>query len=356
MGEATDLWRKLEQGGLTSGPPPEPAVGSVDPWFHKILMGVSGWIASLFLISAAVSLAVLLSDGSSAVLTGIGVLLCLWAAITLREESRPLFMEQASYAGSLAGQVCILMGLSVAGLEPTQLGLAAGALGAVLFAAVPPLIHRVWSAALAAAGPLAALPAGLLGGHLGPLLITAAAAWLWLSELDDGRTAVPKVAAGYGFLLALSLPLIAVGLPEWGSWNERPTGLGAHLPMHPGFALLVLVVGYLIVTRIVRPGLPAGERWLAGTGVAVVAGLALVAPGIAPFLLAVLMGFAHANRVLTGIGVVLLVLYAWRFYYDLHVTLLTKSGLLVAVGLALLGVRAGLHRLDGARQGRSVHA
>lgn len=347
MAERTKLWHALEAQDLITGDPPEAAAGPADPWFHKILMGVSGWLASLFFITAAVSLAMLLSDGDATVLTGVGVLLCLWAAITLREETTPLFLEQAAYAASLAGQFSILVGLERAGFEPAALGLAAGALGAVLFATVPTFIHRVWAAGLAAVGLMGALPAGLPGGHLGPLVVTAVAPWLWLTELADARTAVPKTAAGYGSLLALSLPFVVVGLPDWGDWNGWGVELGAYLPdlaVYPGFTVLVLVVGYRLVIGSAPRALPSGARWLAGAGVAVVAGLALLAPGIAPFLLAVLMGFAHGNRVLSGLGVILLVLYAWRFYYDLHVTLLTKSGLLVAVGLALLAVRAGLHR------------
>jgi uncharacterized membrane protein len=81
------------------------------------------------------------------------------------------------------------------------------------------------------------------------------------------------------------------------------------------------------------------------TAVTVLAGAALMvlvsleAPGIAAGLCILLLGFAHGNAVLTGLGGAALLLYAGGYYYELDVTLLVKSQVLAATGAVLLALR-----------------
>jgi uncharacterized membrane protein len=56
------------------------------------------------------------------------------------------------------------------------------------------------------------------------------------------------------------------------------------------------------------------------------------------------LGYANGNRVLAGLGILVLLGYLSYYYYSLETTLLIKSILLMAVGSLLLGVRLALHR------------
>jgi uncharacterized membrane protein len=73
---------------------------------------------------------------------------------------------------------------------------------------------------------------------------------------------------------------------------------------------------------------------LAGTlGIVLVS---LEAPGIASGLCILLLGLAHGNAVLAGIGGTALLLYAGGYYYELDTTLLAKSLVMAATGVVLL--------------------
>jgi uncharacterized membrane protein len=64
--------------------------------------------------------------------------------------------------------------------------------------------------------------------------------------------------------------------------------------------------------------------------------VSLLAPGLIMALILVLLGFARADRILTGVGVGFFVVFLSAFFYGIEVTLLTKSMLLVATGVILL--------------------
>jgi uncharacterized membrane protein len=74
-------------------------------------------------------------------------------------------------------------------------------------------------------------------------------------------------------------------------------------------------------------------------GAAVIGAASIKAPGIAGGLTIAVLGFANGNRMLVGLGVAALLLYVSSYYYLLDATLLLKSGVLVATGVALLAAR-----------------
>jgi uncharacterized membrane protein len=77
------------------------------------------------------------------------------------------------------------------------------------------------------------------------------------------------------------------------------------------------------------------------------------APGIASAVMVIVLGFGNGNRVLTGLGVVTLLAAVFAFYYNLHATLLVKSGMLAITGAVLLALRAAAFRW---RWPEAVHA
>ena len=62
----------------------------------------------------------------------------------------------------------------------------------------------------------------------------------------------------------------------------------------------------------------------------------LLPPGGSASLLIIMVAFILGSRPLAILGVVLQIHYLWRFYYDLQITLLAKSELLLAVGVVLI--------------------
>ena len=84
-------------------------------------------------------------------------------------------------------------------------------------------------------------------------------------------------------------------------------------------------------------------RWLALA--ILVAALSVGASGVAFGLTLVLLGFGLHRPALLGLGLLALVVYLVRYYYQLDVPLLEKSGWLLATGIVLLLSRLGWRRL-----------
>ena len=70
----------------------------------------------------------------------------------------------------------------------------------------------------------------------------------------------------------------------------------------------------------------------------VIAVCGVAAPGVSAAILVLTLGFANGNRVLMGLGLMAFGVYLSHFYYQLSVTLLMKSFVLMVTGAALLGV------------------
>src|SRR5262249_12346056 len=108
-------------------------------------------------------------------------------------------------------------------------------------------------------------------------------------------------------------------------------------------SLLVLVGAVIALIR--REGLELGSgQGRVGLAAALILGLAsFKAPGVAPAAAILVVGYANGNRVLAGLGIAALVGYLSHYYYSMQSTLLVKSGLLAAAGIALLAARFALH-------------
>ena len=92
--------------------------------------------------------------------------------------------------------------------------------------------------------------------------------------------------------------------------------------------------------QVMAPGKIA--NW-ALAGAVMLAVFSLKIPGIPVGVCIILLGFAHGNRVLTGLGIGSLLLYLSTYYYSLNQTLLVKSQALAICGAVLLLLRWLLH-------------
>jgi hypothetical protein len=332
------LWTRLRDAALVEGE--APAAQAHAPWFVRLMLGIAGWIAALFLLAfAGMAFALLIRSASAGIAAGAAV--CAVASFLFRLGNKGDLLGQFAFAISLAGQALMAIGYSNA-FERSDgaVALLAAVQQATLFALVPNFVHRVWTAASAAYAVAFAL------GHFGigayaPALLTAAFAALWLREFDHPRHGERLRAGGYGIAAASIASVAECALAL--SWS-----CGARGEMHAwaagiaSGAVLVWAAAALLRREGVGVSSPAGR--IALTGAAVVGAASIMAPGIAPSTAILVLGYANANRLLAGLGVLALIGYLSHYYYSLHATLLEKSALLAATGVALLLVRLALHR------------
>ena len=342
---AESVWLRLKAAGLVSGElPPTGPTGS--PWFVYVMLVVTAWIGALFLFLFVGFFLITIARGSPGTFLGLGFAACVSAAVLLRrapEEAE--FAVQHGLAVSLAGQGLVLFALSDMFEGRTSLvALIIACLQVVLFVAVPNFVHRVWSAGSCAAAGAVAM------GHwhvYATGLISAGCAWIWLHEFQYVKHGKVLRSCGYGLVLALIGTTAWVStagmtsragldpLRDWGGHRLIATGLSG--------AVLLWAVRGMLAREAVDQSSRGGVCILAAAGI--LALTTLKAPGLAPAVLILLIGYGNGNLALLGLGVAALLGYLSFYYYSLETTLLYKSVLMATTGLGLLVARVILQRV-----------
>lgn len=310
------------------------------PWFVRLLAGFGAWVAAL-LITLSLALGELITTEKGQTITGL-VLVAVTVGLRHTAPRRSEFLDQLTLALCLAGQLLAIFGVGQVADSTIVAALVTVVLEALLAVVYPDQVQRFVSG-LAGGLALGVLldeleQPGLLEAWSADLTVlllagAAATAW-WLPEPPEaGWLGGDRRAVGYGLIGALTLSLMPLlGLGE---------GAGAVATV--GLAVAVAWLGGAVLLRLRRrPG--------AGSFAGVVMGTALLAvatfpvPGILAALGFALLGFAVRDRLLVVVSLLFLAVFTSWFYYDLELTLLAKSGILVASGLVLLGLRAGVLR------------
>lgn len=329
------LWMSLLRAGVVQGAAPQ-AGKPESPWYVKILLAVSAWVASLFLLGfLAMACMAIIDDDTVAFFTGAIMILIAFAIL---RSSRNEFVEHLALAASLAGQALIIYSIfdDFEGRHWHWVVL----LQAVLIVIMPNFIHRVFSACVAGlAFFMALLFSGWSFAADGALM--CGAAWCWLNEFCYPKQIRQIQAVGYGLVLALillkSVELSGYKVLGWiGYYRPETWGQPWMGELLTGAAVLYVV--WDILQRYRQPILkPLALMALLAT--AVVCGLSLEVHGLTVGMMLIVLGFAGTNRLLLGLGIVSLLLCISSYYYLLDLTLLVKSSSLCVTGLSLLVLR-----------------
>ena len=306
---------------------PPPRGSEPPPWYVALLHGLGGLIAGFLLLSFLTE--TVLDDPEDLTFGFTGCLLIAAAAVIARFQSHPflrLFALSLSLAGYAAFCVYLLKNFDLGTLAATLVLVTAG-----LYALYRDALHRFFSVLLMLI-VLAywvleegGIPADAVHG----LLLLAAAATIWAF----GTTAAPRAARAGGYaamIFLLGLPHLVL-FPDvdreivW--WPARIVGAG--------FALAVL-------WQIHRAYRAFQGAWLAAATIGVAAVGAATTPGLAFAIGLLALGFWRSERILTALGLLFVPVFIVVFYYDLQLTLLDKSLMLMAGGAALLALRQGL--------------
>ncbi|MCC6213120.1 MAG: DUF4401 domain-containing protein, partial [Burkholderiales bacterium] len=283
---------------------------------------------------------------------------CAAAVMIFRAAPANDFVAQFGLAVSLAGQALLLYG-AAQWFERSMAGIAlyVALQQALLFVLVPSFVHRVWAAwTCALAASYAMLDARLFA--FAPAATTGAFLWLAMREFELARhgsivragiyglaLAAVQAAVLHGDLVAALLIGVVRGGPlvgDVGVWLGRLASLA------------VLLGAVLLLLRREGVALASGKGRIALAAAAILGLASIKAPGVAPAAAILIAGYANADRVLAGLGILALLGYLSHYYYSLQATLLEKSALLAAAGAALLVARFALRFWGSAPAGKET--
>lgn len=330
------LWQTLRHADLVQGEMPAKNTDA-SPWYIKLLLGFSGWLAALFLMGfIGLSISNIWQEPVTVLIIS---LVMIGVAYVILRSSKNDFAEHLALAISLAGQ-----GLGVFALfelvENDSLScIVAGIVQMLLMVLIPNYLHRIFSSFCAAMAFYLAMITLNLPFVFASILLLAAA-WIWLHEFEFPKYISTLQPIGYGMVFAL---LIIKGTTWFaGDLWDHPYDIDNSLVQPWVGEALLGMVGLAIVWKILRRYF---QILIEPIPLAIFAGFFLIclvsleARGITVGVAILVLGFANSNRILMGLGILSLLTYISTYYYLLDTTLLNKSISLLLIGVVLLMLR-----------------
>jgi uncharacterized membrane protein len=312
------------------------------PWYMRVAIGFGAWVATGFLLGTFFGIADLEGDAAR-IAAGAALVV---AAVLVRRTADAEFMRQAAVASSLAGQALILAGLSEMFESGIVVGIAGVILSVALVWAMPDRVHRFLSALIGAGSAMAFVVDLEQPGaaDIMTLGIVALAGYVWRVGAPERSDAMDEMLepVGYGLIVALlGILLVGAAFSLRDFAQEMSARLGPATTVGITIAMVALVLAVLKEHDAQR-----GSTLTIGAVAATLAlGVAtLSTPGIIAGASVLVLGFDRRNRVLIGLAAIFLVVFGSVYYYQMSLTLLEKSGVLVASGVLLLVVRWDLER------------
>lgn len=327
----------LLQAGLVQGYAPES--DTLDsPWYIKLLLAISGWLAALFLLGfLGAGFEFVFRNAVASLMVGS---IMIGSAFSLLRIPKNEFYEHAALAISLAGQALIVW--AIFDNTNKEIGwLVTSIFQLVLAIVMPNFVHRVFSSFFTAfCFSMALASSGV--PYIASSVVMFAAAWLWLHEFSYPKHMRKQRAIGYGLVLAL-IQIKGTALFSFSTigWHAAKADMNLWIQPWLGEVLagaVTLYVVWHILTQLGH-GLSEPITIVALIGTVILAMVSMEARGITVGMLILLLGFAGSNRVLIGLGIISLLFYISSYYYLLNATLLEKSQTLLIVGLVLLVTR-----------------
>jgi uncharacterized membrane protein len=342
--QTNPLLATLMEAGLVYAEPPTTETPD-SPWYVKVLLAFSGWLAAIFLLFfIGLGFHNLVDSKTALCITG---LFMIGAAIAglfrIRDND---FLEHLMLAFSMAGHIMLWAALLQDDRDVVFSYWLASVFEALLAIIVPNVLHRIFSSSAAALAMLAAILHSFSPNNIFYIISTLYAntilfftAFLWLNEFCYPLQMKKMQAIAYGFLLFL-IPLnISIStfhdygnqfLIHWVSWIPWINALTST-------AIMCYVNRYLLFRT--NPTASINLQIAIFTASICVGIVSVWMPGITIGIVLIALGFSASNRVLLGLGIASLLGFISHYYYALHTTLLYKSMTLAIAGVLLLLVR-----------------
>ncbi len=314
------------------------------PWYIKLLLAISGWLAALFLLGFLLGFGARFVSRNTTASLVVGSIM-IGAAFALLRTPKNEFYEHVALAASLAGQALIVWAIFDKAIFDNTNREASWYVTSIfqlaLAIVMPNYIHRVFSSFFTASCLSMALASSGVS-YIASSVVIFATAWLWLHEFNYPKHMQKQRAIGYGFVLALiQIKGSAMyGFNLFSSYKAR-SDMSIWVQPWMGELLAGAVTLYVVWHILKRLGLGVSEPTtiIALLGAVILTVASMEARGITVGMLILFLGFAGSNRVLMGLGVISLLFYISSYYYLLDATLLEKSQTLLVIGLVLLAAR-----------------
>ena len=342
----TQLLNSLAQAKLLNSSDASLQETEIDsPWYIKVMLAFSGWLAAIFILGFFFSLFSRLYDNTLFLII-IGGGLIAAAYFIFKNKKANEFLEHLGLASSLAGQSLLSVAISDENIAFLWFMMALINFTLALF--MPNFVHRIFSTFFAVVSLAIAIlvfteDTSLIA--LFGILVMLLTAVVWLNEFRFPKQIEKLRAFGYGLVLATIITKATNHFFHRNSWDN----IGAFknfyqsLWFQPWMEQVILsAITLYVVWKLLQKVHPKPSQIatiLAFVGVLIITALSFQAQGLLTGIMIILLGFSASNRVLLGLGTTVLLYFIANYYYSLQNTLLDKSIILFVLGITLLAGR-----------------
>lgn len=341
--QTANLWQKLSEKQLVSGDQPCSDTDKT-PWYIAVMVGFGAWLAAIFLAAACY----IFFDGIFELNTTFSLILAvIWSLFSwflANRDKSSIFVDQMSIAAAFVAQIVFIYGIAQFDGGNTLakcLFILLGHFGA-LYLVRRPIIVFCLTVGACSAFQWAMYELKLFYISL-PILLGL---WLYLVTYLERFLVKGELQRVVPMIFALTISIVYLQ-----SFVLDNSDTFAQLTAFDSPVLAAILTGLLALyaaQNFVIKRLSVNKLHAIAIYVSVIA-TTIAGFEISGLILSVLflmVGFAHANRLLMGIAVLSLLSFITNYYYTLQATLLEKSQYLLIFGLVLLGVRYLLRRLS----------
>ena len=334
------LWHQLKKQQKVKGDMPAREQDEVENiWYIRLIQGIAGWLAALFLMGfLGFGVAGLFEHGAAMMVLGLVINVSAYGYYKADRDSD--FFEQMVLAFSLTGQFLFAFGMfELFDFKNRHWLVVVGIYQLLLMWVMNHYLHRFLSAWFAIIALFWGFESLVYSG-VGSALVGAVFVWLWLDKC--GWQAERNFYEPIAYALGLSLLQLNVQSHAWlfgGFYRNRAAGSWLMQNADWLSALLNSVVLLYLVYRLaleyhVKLSSQSGRLLVLAALVLLFSAMPVI--GLSSALLVLLVGYARQNVVLMVMGGLALLGFVSWYYYSLHITLLNKSLILMVMGLVLL--------------------
>ena len=353
---AQTLWSKLKQAALVSGEMPIGQTSDI-PWYIRAMQGFAGWIAAFFLLGFFGSVFTWIFDRESAfALIAIGLAGNTIAYALFRASGKNEFLHQLGLVFNLCGQLMVAWGLYESTRDfNANYFFILFTYQFILVFTIPDFVSRVlttWFSMFALFAGFSRL--GIF--NLGTVTASAMFAFVWINDLKWKKYKNLWEPVGYGLALSMlqfNSQLLFGEEIDW--WYQVSKLDWINLYSFWISELLIAAVFIYILLKIAKQyqlkAQSSAGLLLAASAILIIF-MSYFIIGVSGALLLLLIGFMRQRRSLISLGLVALLGFISWYYYNLSLTLLTKSMILIGFGLCffigfyLLSVYSGGRHLS----------
>lgn len=317
------------------------------PWYLRVLTGGAAWVGAMFLLATGLGIiSVILGERVDLAAVALGLAL-MPAGIALRARGRSEFQRQSSLVAVIAGQMLLVGGVGSL-LRSTDIGAIALIISSV------PLVLRYDDAVYRYCATVAIIAAALflmlevkvpraMGittalTAVGPLL-----AWRAFPGVERHHRLLDPIAWAAATMCCALLTFQTIVEVVTGTVGFSPAYVNSLMPSP---WLLTACLAAALVWLALQVAQDHGASPTAPVPLVAIAVVVVVAvlthrtPAVLGALLLIVLGFDRRRTGLVAMGAAFLIGFLGLYYYSLSLTLLQKSAVLVASGVACLACAA----------------